>query len=223
MTKNGFIYILTNPSFPEYVKIGYAHDVEKRLQQLNRSECIPFAFRVYALYEVAHSLVDKKLHTLLDTLNPELRSVDTFDGKERVREFYAMSAEEAFSLLECIAAISGTTDRLKKTTPTGQALEDESLAKAIEETSSTRREAFNFAKCGIPAGAKIHFRDHPEIMATVLDERSIEIDGQKTSLSKKAQEILHLTHPVQGTLHWVYEGRILADLREQREEEGLYE
>lgn len=38
MTNKGFIYILTNPSFPDYVKIGYAHDVEKRLQQLNRSE-----------------------------------------------------------------------------------------------------------------------------------------------------------------------------------------
>jgi hypothetical protein len=48
----GVIYILTNPSFPEYVKIGYADDVNKRLAQLNRSECTPFAFRVYATYEV---------------------------------------------------------------------------------------------------------------------------------------------------------------------------
>lgn len=42
--KQGVIYILTNPSFPEYVKIGYANDINRRLQQLNRSECIPFAF-----------------------------------------------------------------------------------------------------------------------------------------------------------------------------------
>ena len=28
---NGVIYILTNPSFPEYVKIGYADDIESRL------------------------------------------------------------------------------------------------------------------------------------------------------------------------------------------------
>ena len=33
----GVIYILTNPSFPEYVKIGYAKDIEKRLKQLNHS------------------------------------------------------------------------------------------------------------------------------------------------------------------------------------------
>lgn len=52
MAKNehkGVIYILTNPSFPDYVKIGYATDIEQRLKQLNRSETIPFAFRVYAI------------------------------------------------------------------------------------------------------------------------------------------------------------------------------
>lgn len=27
----GYIYILTNPSFKEYVKIGYADDVQARL------------------------------------------------------------------------------------------------------------------------------------------------------------------------------------------------
>ena len=58
----GVIYILTNPSFPEYVKIGYADDIDKRLQQLNRSECIPFAFRVYATYEVSSRLSDLKIH-----------------------------------------------------------------------------------------------------------------------------------------------------------------
>ena len=33
--KAGVIYILTNPSFPEYVKIGFARDLETRLKQLN--------------------------------------------------------------------------------------------------------------------------------------------------------------------------------------------
>ena len=27
--KKGVIYILTNPSFPDYVKIGYADDIDK--------------------------------------------------------------------------------------------------------------------------------------------------------------------------------------------------
>ena len=32
----GVIYILTNPSFPEYVKIGYANDLTNR-QLINRN------------------------------------------------------------------------------------------------------------------------------------------------------------------------------------------
>ena len=108
----GVIYILTNPSFPEYVKIGYADDIEKRLKQLNRSECIPFAFRVYATYEVSSRLSDKKIHAIIDKLNPELRSVENFDGKKRVREFYAMSPEDAYSILEAIAEIHDCTDKL---------------------------------------------------------------------------------------------------------------
>ena len=61
MNEKGCIYILTNPSFPEYVKIGYATNLENRLKQLNRSETIPYAFRAYAIYEVDKALTDKEL------------------------------------------------------------------------------------------------------------------------------------------------------------------
>ena len=115
----GVIYILTNPSFPEYVKIGYAAKLEERLRQLNRSEAIPYAFRAYATYEVESNLTDVVFHDLIDRLNPDLRSIETFAGRERKREFYAMSPEDAYSLLECIAKISGTEARLKKLTPEG--------------------------------------------------------------------------------------------------------
>ena len=112
MKNHGYIYILTNPSFENYIKIGYATDIEKRLEELNRSECIPFAFRVYATYEVETTLSDKKVHGIIDQLNPHLRSIETFNGKKRVREFYAMSPEQAYSILETIAVISGRKERL---------------------------------------------------------------------------------------------------------------
>lgn len=73
MDNASVVYILTNPSFPEYVKIGYADDIDKRLQQLNRSKCIPFAFRVCATYKVNFRLSDFKIYNIIEKLNPNLR------------------------------------------------------------------------------------------------------------------------------------------------------
>lgn len=83
----GYIYILTNPSFPEYVKIGYADDIEARLKALKRSECTPFAFRVYATYQVNTRLTDMKIHDVIDKINPTLRSIDTVNGKKECVNF----------------------------------------------------------------------------------------------------------------------------------------
>lgn len=207
----GVIYILTNPSFPEYVKIGYATDIENRLKQLNRSETIPFAFRVYAVYEVQKSLTDKELHKLIDKLNSDLRTIETFDGKERVKEFYAMSAEDAYSLLECIAKISGTTDRLKKMKPEGHEIEDEQAA--LEIADSARRGPFNFKDCGIPFGSELAFVGNPDIKVTVVDDRHIRYNGEITSMSALAKRLKNFNHPVQGTLWFSYKGEVLSDLR----------
>ncbi|MDR0975878.1 MAG: GIY-YIG nuclease family protein [Christensenellaceae bacterium] len=112
------IYILTNPSFPEYVKIGYADNLEKRLRELNGSCCTPFAFRAFATYTVESRLADLDVHTMIDSLNPKLRSIDFLDGKERKREFYAISPESAYKILLTIAKISNTRDKLKIIAPT---------------------------------------------------------------------------------------------------------
>lgn len=132
----GVIYVLTNPSFPEYVKIGYADDLQQRLNRLNKSECLPFAFRAYCTYEVDGRLKDKDVHALIDKLNPDLRAIETFDGKPRVREFYAMSPEDAYGILSSIAAISGTTNRLKMVDPVGHEIKDQQTAAEIQETES---------------------------------------------------------------------------------------
>ena len=211
----GVIYILTNPSFPDYVKIGYADDVEKRLKQLNRSETIPFAFRVYAVYKVESRLTDKELHKVIDKLNPDLRTIDNFDGKERVKEFYAMSAEDAYGLLECIAKISGTEDRLQRLTPEGHEVLDEEIANEVRET--VRRGPFRFGDCGIPAGSEIAFIEDESIKAIVVDDRSIEYNGETTSLSALARKLKGFDHAVQGPLWFSYKGERLSDLRSRIE------
>ncbi len=214
----GVIYILTNPSFPDYIKIGYAADVEKRLKQLNRSETLPYAFRTYAVYEVENSLTDREVHKLIDSLNPDLRAIETFDGKERVKEFYAMKPEAAYELFECIAKISGTMDRLKKLTPEGHEILDEELAKEISKES--KRGPFRFSACGIPFGSEITFVDDTAIKPIVVDDRHIEYDGETTSLSALAQKLKGCNHPVQGTLWFTYKGKRLSDLRDEVEGNG---
>lgn len=138
----GVIYILTNPSFPEYVKIGYADDLNKRLKDLNRSECIPFAFRVYATYEVNERLKDIAIHNMIDSINPNLRAIETFDGKKRKKEFYAMTADDAYAILETIAGISGTKERLHRLTPEGHEIIDEKIATEVEDSIVYNEESF---------------------------------------------------------------------------------
>jgi hypothetical protein len=213
--KKGVIYILQNPAFKEYVKIGYAHDIEKRLRQLNRSETIPFAFRVYAIYEVKSALTDMELHKLIDNLNPDLRTIETFDGKKRVKEFYAMSPEDAYSILESIAKISGTIDCLKRLTPEGHEILDDEIANDVKENA--RRGPFRFSEVGINIGEKIVYIEDASIQPVVVDDRHIEWNNQTTSLSALAQQLKGFTHPVQGTLWFTYNGVKLTELRDKIE------
>lgn len=135
MVKNnnivGSIYILTNPSFPEYVKIGYADDVIQRVKQLNNSEAVPFSFHVYATFDVTERLTDLKLHNFIDTINPDLRSKERIGNKIRVREFYHIQPDEIYSAFESMAEVNGTTDRLHLWKETKEEKEDENDAKSL--------------------------------------------------------------------------------------------
>ena len=101
----GVIYILVNPAFPSLVKIGYAADVAVRVKVLNRNSGLPDPYHVYATYKVKKRLEDLKLHTLIDSLDSDLRHAKN-------REFYEMSPEKAYNILSAIAQINGDEDLL---------------------------------------------------------------------------------------------------------------
>lgn len=221
MAGKGVIYILTNPSFPQYVKIGYASDLQRRLRELNRSEALPYAFRSYATYEVSHKLTDRALHELLDQLNPDLRTIETFNGKMRIREFFEMSAEDAYSILEAVARISGTTDRLHRVTPTGNQIADETRANESRSQLSegrNRRSRFRFSMVGLKPGDEVAFKDDASKHAVVVDDLHVEFNGVTTSLSRLAAELLGaLDRSVQGTIYFTYDGELLDDMRRRFE------
>lgn len=217
MSSQGFIYILTNPSFPQYVKIGYAKDVKQRLDELNRSSAVPFAFRVYATYEVDSALSDKKLHSILDKLNPELRSMEEIDGKKRVREFYAMAPEDAYSILEAIAEINGFKHRLKKWKATAAEQKDEAMAQEISEAHQERMAPFAFSMCNIAIGEQIEFccagNEHNGTQCTVVDDKHVEYDDQQWSLTALAKHLLGTKGAIAGPRYFKYKGEWLNDIR----------
>ena len=200
--KKGVIYILTNPSFPDYVKIGYADDIDKRLKQLNRSECIPFAFRVYATYEVNSRLSDFKL-------NPDLRSVDEFNGQKRVREFYAMKPEEAYAILEAMAEIHDCKENLKLVVPSDVEAQEEQLAQEIDTESHEKAENFSFTKCQIPVGEEIEYYDDPSITCKVVGDRKVEYQGEEMSLTAAAKLISGKKYSIAGPRFFKYKGEWL--------------
>ena len=214
----GVIYILTNPSFPEYVKIGFATDLEERIRQLNSSAAVPFAFHATAYYEVTEDLTDRKLHDLIDKLDPDLRSIENFEGKIRKREFYKMSAKDAYDLLECIATISGTRDRLHRVQSTEQQKAEEKEVK--ESREAAHRGPFTFSSCGIKPGETVYFKKDKSKVVTVVDDHRVRYGNEVASLSGLAKEWLGC-EAVQGPRYFMYKGEILDDLRRRREREGL--
>lgn len=217
--EKGVIYILTNPSFPDYVKIGYADDIDKRLHQLNRSECIPFAFRVYATYEVNSRLSDLKIHSIIDKLNPTLRSIDNFNGQKRVREFYAMTPEDAYSILEAIAEIHGCSDKLKLVPPNNEEIDAEGIAKEIIEERRARATPFSFSMCNIPVGATLQFwksaSQETPITCTVADNKKVEYQGELFSLSALAAKLSNVSYALHGPCYFKYNGEWLNDIRDR--------
>ena len=208
----GSIYILTNPAIPNYVKIGYSDDVLERVKVLNSSDGMPFSFRVYATYDVPVRLADKKLHAIIDQLNPELRAVEVKDGKTRTREFYAMSPEAAYSLLRAIAELHGFEDRLKLWEQSEEDKKNEA-SDAKSENAKKRMEAFRFSLCDIPIGATILYRNDHEKAATVVDDRHVCYEGKEYSLSSLALLLTDKEGTLQGPLYFTYEGEVLADRR----------
>ena len=191
--EQGFIYIMTNPCLKDMVKIGYATNVETRRKQLSTT-ALPYEYEVYATYETKGNLEDKKLHALIDRLNPELRV-------SKNREFFLMTPEEAYALLESIAIISGSVDKLSK------------IKKTKEPAQKIKKPPVDFEKCGIPIGAKLIFVEDESVIATVHDNRKVEYNNEITSLSAIAKSIKG--YPCAGPSYFTYNGKLVADVADE--------
>lgn len=143
----GYIYIMTNPSFSQFVKIGWAADVEQRKRDLDASSAVPYSFKIYATLsvdDIGNTRSDVFVHNLIGMLRPELRSVEKNDAGKivRQREFFQMEAEEAYELLEQIAGLNhGELKRYGETKKDREETEDAEASRSkYEETLIARHE-----------------------------------------------------------------------------------
>ncbi|MBQ7131409.1 MAG: GIY-YIG nuclease family protein [Oscillospiraceae bacterium] len=213
----GYIYILTNPSFPDYVKIGYADDVERRVQQLNNTECTPYAFHVYATYEVDSRLMDIKFHTIIDKLNPSLRSIEQYNGRIRKREFFEITAEDAFSVFEAMAEIHGCKDRLKLWATTADEIIEEEMAETISSERKARHSNYTFDHWNIPAGAELVHIENPDIRCVVIDTRRVEYEGKILYMTPFVKMLGTKTCHGPGYVgeHFSYNGKSLKEIEQE--------
>lgn len=220
----GAIYILVNPAFPQYVKIGYADDVEKRIKILSSSSGLPDPFHCYATYKVKKRLEDLQLHKLIDTLDPDLRHTSN-------REFYEMSTEKAYGILSAIAQINGD-ENLLETNPfsdpyfseAAYAAPTEGKRKPKEKETEAKQRAgrLTFEELGIPVGAELSFREDPTIKVYVADEKSgVRYDGTVYKASAAVREIKNrlgtgiASGSYQDGLFFLYEGETLVQRRDR--------
>ncbi len=192
------VYLLTNPTMPDLVKIGRTTDLEGRLRSLSAHSGVPVPFECYYACEVRDSaLVERALH-------------DAF-GDHRInskREFFRLNPERAVAILELVS--------INLATPASDIAEDQAELDALHR-EQTRREQFRFSMVDIPPGSILTFSKDDSITAIVIDDKRIEFDGEITSTSAAATKLLHrigwTLRAAQGPLYWLYEGETLAERR----------
>ena len=226
------VYIITNPQYPGYVKIGYASDLKSRLASLNTGALVEF--EPYAVYETPKDNGDIEIHRIIRLLNPILRASKFDDGKAKQKEFFKLDPEEAFQLLENIAIVSGTRDKLYKVDKNCNKIDEgykeihilnpNPQTKEKDKISLThKREAFSFSYCDIPVGATIVFVKDESLTATVVDDKHVKYGEEVFFLSPLAKKLLNIDRPVQGPLYFKYNGKLLTEIRAEKESIGREE
>jgi hypothetical protein len=195
------IYILINESMPGYVKIGKTTtSLEQRIKELSSSTSIPIPFTCfYACTVKDATFVEHQLHDAFDNnrINPK-------------REFFQIDPERVVAALKLA--------EIENITPKKDIIENLDDQKALDQARK-KRSPFRFDMVDIPIGSEIIFSRDENFKAKVIDNRSIELNGEITTLSDSAQKLLGVEWPAQGPLYWTYEGETLDERRRRIESE----
>ncbi len=196
---DGIIYILINETMPGLVKVGMTTStLEQRVADLSRATGVPLPFEVFYAAQVNDiQFVEERLHRAFDShrINPK-------------REFFRVAPEDVVAALQLA--------EIKNITPKKDIVDSPEEQQALNQIRS-KRPSFSFDTANIPVGADLIFARDENIRASVVDNKSILLDGVITSLSESARKILGYEYAVAGTLYWTYEGETLDERRRKIE------
>ena len=198
------VYILTNQSMPDTIKIGITDNLERRIKELDNTST-PLPFECYYAVEVEDaSKIERLLH-------------NGFDDKRirQNREFFTATPEQAKSMLQIVETMGG-----RDVTPTTDIVETPQDQQALDRARDFRKR-FNFQMIDINPGEILKFKKDETITCKVHDDTKVNFRNEITSLSNAADIILREMGydwtAVQGPRWWIYDGKTLRDLRREIE------
>ena len=198
------VYILTNESMPDTIKVGITGNLDRRIRELDTTGT-PLPFECYYAVEVENaSVIEKKIHEGLD------------DKRIRQnREFFNATPEQAKAILEIAEVMGG-----KNVTPNEDIVETPQDKQALD-IARKKRSKFNFGMVNIGPGTILEFVKDKTITCEVIDDSKIKFRGEVTSLSASAVTVLHEMgydwDKAHGPKFWMYQGKSLRDLRYEKE------
>ncbi|MDD6796981.1 MAG: GIY-YIG nuclease family protein, partial [Clostridia bacterium] len=72
---------------------------------------------------------------------------------------------------------------------------------------------FSFDACKISVGEQIEYYADPDIKATVVDDRTVEFEGERYSLTALAKKLSGKRYSIAGPKFFKYKGEWLNDIR----------
>ena len=198
------VYILTNESMPDPIKIGITDNLERRIKELDNTST-PLPFECYYAVEVENaSAIEKKIHTGLD------------DKRIRHnREFFNATPESAKAILEIAEEMGG-----KNVTPKEVIAETDQDKQALSEAKKRRGRIDYFGILGIEKGTILTFSKDKSITSIVSENGKVIFKDKETTLSGSALEITNEMGydwgQVQGSGYWCYNGKTLRDLIQEK-------
>lgn len=193
----GIVYILTNPSIPNMIKIGMTtvEDVKQRMAQLYTTG-VPLPFEcVYAAKVENHEKVEKALHTAFgpDRVNPK-------------REFFEIDAAQAIAIIK-LMEIQDVTPNVERE----KDVVDEVDREAGEAYARKKRPRFSFGEMNIPLGSELVCVTNAETVK-VISDRTVEFRGEETSLTNATRIILDNGYHVAPSPYWTFNGTLLRTI-----------